>query len=63
MTLLTTNDLIARMTPTALAECYTSIEQAGNLDAAERATMALIVETLAANVGDEEADELIAAAR
>jgi hypothetical protein len=61
--LLTTNDLIGRMTPTALAETIVSIEQFGNLDAAEQATVDLLIEVLAANVGPDEADEMIAAAR
>ena len=61
--LLTTKDLIARMTPTALAETIASIEQAGNLDATEAATVDLLNEVLAANVGATEAAELIAAAR
>ena len=63
MTLLTTNGLIARMTPTALAETIAILEQYGNHDAAEREIMAVLRETLVANVGDEEAAELIAAAR
>ena len=63
MTLLTTRDLIARMTPTALAETITSIEQAGNLDAAERETIAVLMATLDSNVGPVDAAELIAAAR
>ena len=61
--LLNTRDLIDRMTPTALAETIAAIEQFGNLDAAERATVALLMDVLTANVGDEEAAELIAAAR
>jgi hypothetical protein len=61
--LLTTKDLIDRMTPTALAETIASIEQAENLDRAEQGTVDLLTEVLAANVGDDEADELIAAAR
>ena len=63
MNLLTTNDLITRMTPTALAETIVSIEQAENLDAVEQRTVDLLLEVLAANVGDDEADEMIAAAR
>ena len=61
--LLTTRDLIARMTPTALAETIASIEQAENLDRAEQGTVDLLTEVLACNIGDDEADELIAAAR
>lgn len=60
---LSTTDLIARMTPTALAEMIASIEQAGNLDAAERGTVALLRAELEANVGEDEAAELLAAAR
>ena len=63
MTLLTTNELIARMTPTALAETIASLEQYGNHDAAERETVAVLRETLVVNVGDVEAAELIVAAR
>ena len=62
-TLLTTRDLIGRMTPTALAETIASLEQYGNADAAERATLILLAETLDANVGPVEAAEMIAAAR
>ena len=61
--MLTTKDLIARMTPTALAETIASLEQFGNLDGAELATVDLLRETLAANVGYEEAVVLIDAAR
>ena len=57
--MLTTRDLIARMTPTALAETIVSIEQIGNLDAAESATIALLRKALQFNVGDVEAARLI----
>ena len=61
--LLNTRDLIDRMTPTALAETIVSIEQAGNLDRTEQATVDLLIEVLAANVGPVEAAKMIAAAR
>lgn len=61
--LLTTHDLIARMTPTALAEIIASIEQAGNLDANERYTAETIKMVLVANVGEPEALELIDTAK
>lgn len=58
--LLTTRDLIARMTPTALAETIASVDQAGNLDADERETIACLRKVLVANVGDLEAKAMIA---
>jgi len=61
--LLSTRSLIARMTPTALAETIASMEQAGNLDLAERDTIECMRRTLANNVGDVEAAKLIEAAR
>jgi hypothetical protein len=65
--LLSTRRLIARMTPTALAETIASIEQcesvSGYLDLAERDTIACMRKVLANNVGDEEAAKLIEAAR
>ena len=60
MTMLTTRDLIARMTPTALAEVIASVEQGGNLDADERETAACLRAVLAVNVGDLEARATIA---
>jgi len=60
--LLSTRSLIARMTPTALAETIASLEQC-NLDLAERDTIACMRKVLANNVGDEEAAKLIDAAR
>jgi hypothetical protein len=51
------------MTPTALAETIASMEQAGNLDLAERDTIECMRRTLANNVGDVEAAKLIEAAR
>jgi hypothetical protein len=61
--ILTTAELIERMTPTALAEMIASIQQAESLDAAEMNTVALLFDELAANVGEAEARELIEAAR
>ena len=61
--LLTTKELICRMTPTSLAETIASLEQFGNLDAPERATVALLQQVLEANCGRDEAEKLIAAAR
>jgi len=60
--LLSTGDLIARMTPTALAEMIASIEQAGNVDAVERRTVEALRAELVANVGEQEAEELVSAA-
>ena len=62
-TILTTAELIERMTPTALAEIVASIQQADSLDAAEMNTVALLFDALAANVGEAEAYKLIEAAR
>jgi len=61
--LLSTSDLIARMTPTALAEMIASIEQAGNVDAVERRTVEALRDQLEGIVGDDEAAELLAAAK
>ena len=58
-TLLTAQDLIARMTPIALAEMLASFEMIGNLDEAERRTANLMRDALVANVGDAVADEMI----
>ena len=60
--LLTAQDLIARMTPIALAEMLASFEMIGILDEAERRTAKLMRDALVANVGDEVADEMIAKA-
>lgn len=49
--MLTARDLISRMTPNALAETIASIENFGNLDVDERATVELLRSVLAANVG------------
>jgi hypothetical protein len=48
------------MTPLALAETIASVQQAGNLDADERATVEYLREVLACNVGDLEAKAMIA---
>jgi hypothetical protein len=61
--LLSTASLIARMTPTALAEMIASLEQSGNIDSVEQATIDAMRDELASNVGDDEAAELIAAAK
>jgi hypothetical protein len=57
--LLTAKDLIARMTPIAMAEMLASFEIIGNLDEAERRTAKLIQDALVANVGDDVAKEMI----
>ena len=57
--LLTTQDLIARMTPIALAEMLASFEMVGNLDDVERRTAKLMRDALVANVGDAVAEEMI----
>jgi len=62
-TILTTAELIERMTPTALAEMIASIQQAASLNAAEMNTVGLLFDALEANVGEAEARELIEAAR
>ena len=59
-TMLTTRDLIAMMTPTALAEVIASVDLAGNLYADERETADYLREVLACNVGDLEARAMIA---
>jgi hypothetical protein len=60
--LLTAADLIARMTPTALAETIVSIKQCGNLDKNEMATLTALEIELWNNVGVEEAGRMVAAA-
>jgi len=60
--LLSTRSLIARMSPTALAETIASLEQC-ELDSAERDTIECMRRVLANNVGDVEAAKLIEAAR
>ncbi len=60
---MTAKDLIARLTPTALAEVIASIEISDNLDRDERETRDYARSALIANVGTTEADELMAAAR
>ena len=59
--MLTTNELIARMTPTALAETIHALSQMGNLNHNESATVQALQTALWANVGEYEAAELIAA--
>jgi len=61
--LLSTRILIARMTPTALAETIASLEQGTNLDCYYRDTINYMRRTLAHNVGLVEAAKLIDAAR
>ena len=60
--LLSTTDLIARMSPTALAETIASIEQAENLDAAEKNTVRALMAALICNVGEQEAWDMLAVA-
>jgi hypothetical protein len=60
--LLTATDLIARLTPTALAEAIASIQQADNLDATEQNTVAYLRDVLTFNVGEDEAGALVEAA-
>ena len=58
--LLTTKDLIGRMSPTTLASLLADLAQWGTQDATEARTARLVREVLEANVGDEEADQLVA---
>jgi hypothetical protein len=60
--MLTTIELIERMTPTALAEVIASIGQV-NLTDREAMTVDMLWGALVANVGEDEAAELLAAAR
>jgi hypothetical protein len=60
--MLTTLELIERMTPTALAEVIASIGQV-NLTDSEAVTVDMMWSALVANVGEDEASELLAAAR
>jgi hypothetical protein len=60
--MLTTLELIERITPTALAEVIASIGQV-NLTDREAETVDMLWGALVANVGEEEASELLAAAR
>ena len=57
--MLTTKDLIARMTPFTLASLVSDLDQYDNQDAAERETAAFVRETLDANIGRGEAELLI----
>lgn len=56
---MTADDLLARLTPTALAEVIASVEQAGNLDAAERQVVTEATNLIVAIVGEKEARDLI----
>jgi hypothetical protein len=62
--MLTTTELIERMTPTALAEVYVSIWHFadGNCDMDELETVNAIRKALVANVGEDEAVELLSRA-
>jgi hypothetical protein len=60
--MLTTTELIERMTPTALAEMIASIGQEHITDS-EAMTVDIMWSALVANVGEDEASELLAAAR
>ncbi len=61
--MLTTTELIERMTPTALAEVIASVQQSevNGVDALE--TIETMWGALVANVGEDEAAELLAAAQ
>jgi hypothetical protein len=61
--MLTTKDLIGRMTPLTLASLLADLSQYGNHDARERETAAVALNVLEANVGHTEAEQMIAAAR
>lgn len=56
------HDLLARLTPTALAEVIASLEMADNLDAAERQVVTDATNLMVAIVGEKEARDLINAA-
>jgi hypothetical protein len=58
--LLTTKDLISRMSPATMASLLADLAQWGNQDAYEKGTVRLVREVLECNVGAEEADKLIA---
>ena len=58
--MLTTQDLIARMTAFTLASLVCDLAEFGNQDAAERDTARVVRETLDANIGRGEAELLIA---
>ena len=60
--MLSTRELIARLTPTALAEVIVSLDQFGPLDLATKETLVVLRDVLVANVGEEEAEELFVAA-
>ena len=59
---MTAHDLLARLTPTALAEVVASVEQAGNLDTAERQIVTDATNLMVAIVGEKETGDLIKAA-
>jgi len=61
-TMNTVHDLLARLTPTALAEVIASLEMADNLDAAERQVITDATNLMVAIVGENEARDLIKAA-
>ena len=61
--MLTTTELIERMTPTALAEVIESVKQSDFNGVDELETIELMWGVLVANVGEDEASELLAAAR
>jgi len=61
--MLTTLELIERMTPTALAEVIESVKQSDFTGVDELETIELMWGVLVANVGEDEASELLAAAR
>ena len=58
--MLTTTELIERMTPTALAETIASIQQGSFSGVDEIETIALMWGVLVANVGENEAEGLLA---
>jgi len=60
--LLSTRDLIARMTPTALAETIASIDDRDTFSAEELATMIALETELVANVGEVDAVGMVAEA-
>jgi hypothetical protein len=61
--MLTAKDLIGRMSPLTLASLLADLSQYGNHSDRERQTIAVALNVLEANVGHEEAERMIAAAR
>lgn len=57
--MLTAKTLISRMTPMTLASMISDLDQYGNMDAAERETMAALRANLEAIVGKCEAERLV----